>query len=78
MIANEKQFIAEIKLFERSGQLPLLARVISNIALHFGLPVKDLPRVLWKAGLTMKEIEKQMTAATKRKNVKATKYTKKK
>ena len=65
--ASEKEFIAEIKLFEQSGQLPLLARVLSNIALHFRLPAKDLPRVLWQAGLTMKQIEKQMAAVTKRK-----------
>ena len=57
---NERELITEVRAFLRGGQLHLLARVLPNIALHFRVQPRDLPRMLWIAGLSMKEIEKQV------------------
>ena len=53
-------FVDEIKAFARGGQLDLLSRVLSNMAIHFGVPHNRLHHMLYKSGLTMKQIEKQL------------------
>jgi hypothetical protein len=58
--AEETELIQEVRAFARGGQLPLLGRVLSNIATHFGVHRNALPRLLWSAGLTMKQIERLM------------------
>ncbi len=58
-------FHSEIKAFIRGDQLALLSRVLSNMALHFGVPRQALPKVLYQAGLNMKQIEKQMAGVNK-------------
>ena len=56
----------EVRAFVRGDQLELLSRVLPNIAKHFNVHRGEWPRVLWKAGLTMKQIEKQTTADKKK------------
>ena len=57
---NEEEAVAEIKMFVRSEQLPLLKKVLSSIASHFGIKKKDMPRILWICGLKIKHIERIM------------------
>ncbi len=57
---GEKEAAAEIRLFVRGDQLPLLKRVLPSIAKHFGVPKKDLPRLLWICGVKIKRIEQMM------------------
>jgi hypothetical protein len=53
------EMMREVRAFLRGDQLHLLSRVLPSIAKHYGVPRREWPRVLWDAGLSMQQIEKQ-------------------
>ena len=64
--AAEIEFVKDVRVFVRGGQLPLLARVLSNVALHHGVPRGRVPCLLWHGGLSMQQIQKQMERFSKK------------
>lgn len=56
----EREFIKDVRVFVRGDQLPLLARVLANMAREHEVPRRRAPCLLWHGGLTMRQIEKQL------------------